>query len=139
MSHVSISRSYAVLVGLEAYVRTRKKGKRFLQRLVHHKDKILDPVEVAKREEDERDKSESAAIEQRVLEMRQKAEEEERDENRADLKLLNKLRMKPKTPLHAEGTTETAAEDKEGAKDAEIQAPGSGPENAIAPEGTRND
>ena len=127
-----------MLVGLEAYVRTRKKGKKFLQSLLHHKDKILDPVEVARREEDERDKSESAAIEQRVLEKRQKAEEEERDENRADLKLLNKLRIRPKTALHAEGPTEMAAENKE-VKDAEIQAPGTGPENAIAPEGTRKD
>ncbi|TVY49810.1 IQ domain-containing protein [Lachnellula occidentalis] len=139
MSHVSISRSYAVLVGLEAYVRTRKKGKRFLQRLVHHKDKILDPVEVARRQEDERDKSESAAREQKVVEMRQKAEEKERYENRANPKLLKKLRIRPKTPLHAEGTTEMAIENKEGVKDAEIQTPGAGPENAIAPEGTRND
>ena len=138
MSHVSISCSYAVLVGLEAYVKTRKRGKRFLQKLIHHRDKILDPAEVAKREEEERDKSESAATEQRVLESRQKAEEEEREEKRADLKLLDKLRIRPKTPLHAEGTTEKAAENK-GAKDAEIQVPGTGPENAIAPEGTRND
>jgi hypothetical protein len=140
MNHVSISRSYAVLVGLEAYVKTRRRGKRFLQKLVQHRDKILDPAEVAKREEEERDKSESAAIEQRFLEMRQKAEEEEREENRVDMKLLNKPRIKPKTPLHAEGTTEEkAAEDKEDAKDTEIQVPGTGPENAIAPEGTRND
>jgi len=137
---VSISRSYAVLVGLEAYVKTRRRGKRFLKKLVHHRDKILDPEEVAKREEEERDKSESAAREQRFLEMRQKAEEEEREENRADLKLLNKLRIRPRTPLHAESTTEEkAAENKQGANDAEIQVPGTGAENAIAPEGTRND
>lgn len=139
MSHVSISRSYAVLVGLEAYVKTRRRGKRFLKNLVHHRDKILAPEEVAKREEEERDKSESAAREQRFLEMKQKAEEEEREENRANVKLLEKLRIRPKEPLHAAGTNKEAAETKEGTKDSEIQVPGTGAENAIAPEGTRND
>ncbi|TVY58448.1 IQ domain-containing protein IQM6, partial [Lachnellula suecica] len=129
MSHVSISRSYAVLVGLEAYVKTRRRGKRFLKNLVHHRDKILDPEETAKREEAERDKSESAAREQRFLEMKQQAEQEDR----ADVKLLNKLHMKPKTILHT-----NTAEEKKVVKDEEIQVPGTGPENYIAPEGTRN-
>lgn len=132
MSHVSISRSYAVLVGLEAYVKTRRRGKRFLKKLVHHRDKLLDPEETAKREEEQRDKSQSAALEQRFLEMRQKAEHEE---NRADKKLLDKLRIKPRGPLHVEGEGET----KEKVEDAEIQVPGTGPENAIAPDGSRNE
>lgn len=140
MSHVSISRSYAVLVGLEAYVKTRKRGKRLLKNLVHHRDKILDPEETAKREEAERDKSESAARERRFLEMQQKAEEEEREENRANVKLLDKLYIRPKTPKHAERTAEEPARgSKDVVKDAEIQVPGTGPENAIAPEGTRNE
>ncbi|OAA63749.1 IQ calmodulin-binding motif protein [Niveomyces insectorum RCEF 264] len=37
MSHVSISKSYAVLVGLEAYTKTRQRGKSLLQHLsLHH-------------------------------------------------------------------------------------------------------
>jgi hypothetical protein len=50
MSHVSISRSYAMLVGLEAYVRARRRGKKMIQKLVHHRDKILSPEELAERE-----------------------------------------------------------------------------------------
>jgi hypothetical protein len=60
MSHVSISRSYAVLVGLEAYVKTRRRGKKIVRKFVHSRDKILSPEEVAKKEELDRDKSESA-------------------------------------------------------------------------------
>ena len=101
MSHVSISRSYAVLVGMEAYVRTRRKGKHIVQKMIHGRDKLLSPEELAKREEEERDKSESAAREQRFLQLQQQADEEEREDNRANIKLLNKLHVSPKTPRHA--------------------------------------
>ncbi|KAK7962697.1 IQ calmodulin-binding domain-containing protein [Apiospora aurea] len=77
MSHVSISKSYAVLVGLEAYVKTRRKGKDAVHKATLHRDRILDPEEVARREEAERDKSESAAKERQFL---QKEEEEKRGE-----------------------------------------------------------
>jgi hypothetical protein len=139
MSHVSISRSYAVLVGLEAYVKTRKRGKRILQNLVHKKDKLLSPQEAAKREEEARDKSESAERERRFLEAKQQAEAEEREENRADLKLLKKLSIVPRTPRHGVANDRAEMEEKrEQEKDHLVQAPGTGPEEAIAPEGTRN-
>jgi hypothetical protein len=146
MSHVSISRSYAVLVGLEAYVKTRRRGKKMVQKLIHHRDKILSPEEVAKREEEERDKSESAERERRFLEMQAKADEEDREVNSANIKLLEKLRIKTRSPLH-EGDEEHrevgtkragVGETKKQEKDPDIQAPGTGPENAIAPEGTRD-
>jgi hypothetical protein len=123
MSHVSISRSYAVLVGLEAYVRTRRKGKKFVQKLIHHRDKILSPDEVAKREEEERDKSESAERERRFLEMQAKADEEDRETNRANIKLLGKLRIKTTGPLHEGELEEEAAvgETKKHEKDPDIQ------------------
>lgn len=90
MSHVSISKSYAVLVGLEAYVKTRRKGKDAVHKATLHRDKILDPAEVARREEAERDKSESAAKERRFL---QKEEEKRRGESRGGggMRLLQKL------------------------------------------------
>ncbi|KAK2072921.1 hypothetical protein P8C59_007245 [Phyllachora maydis] len=50
MSRVSISKSYAVLVGLEAYVKTRSKGKELAAKLGRHKDKLPDPEEVRRRE-----------------------------------------------------------------------------------------
>ncbi|KAK2625553.1 hypothetical protein QTJ16_004865 [Diplocarpon rosae] len=79
MSHVSISRSYAVLVGLEAYVKTRRRGKTLMRQLVHGKDKIISPEELAKREEVARDKSESAAKEKRFLEVKRQAEMKDKD------------------------------------------------------------
>jgi hypothetical protein len=139
MSHVSISRSYAVLVGLEAYVKTRRKGKKLVQKLIHHRDKILSPEEAAKREEEERDKSQSAEKERIFLEMQAKADEEG-ELNRANAKLLEKLRIKTTSPWH-EGENEggvAQGEIREQEKNPDIQAPGTGPENAIAPEGTRD-
>lgn len=76
MSHVSISRAYAVLVGLEAYVKTRRRGKMVLGKLVYGRDKILSPEEVRRREEEERDKSESAERERRVLELQREGGKE---------------------------------------------------------------
>jgi hypothetical protein len=139
MSHVSISRSYAVLVGLEAYVKTRRKGKKLVQKLIHHRDKILSPEEAAKREEEERDKSQSAEKERIFLEMQAKADEEG-ELNRANAKLLEKLRIKTTSPRHEGENEEGVAqgEMREQEKNLDIQAPGTGPENAIAPEGTRD-
>ena len=139
MSHVSISRSYAVLVGLEAYVKSRRRGKKLLQVLIHGRDKLLSGQELAEREEADRDKSESAAREQRILELKGQAEEEDRGQSRADSRLMDKLRIKTKP--HGNSTAQTssgAGETKEVEKDPDVQAPGPGPENAIAPEGTRD-
>ncbi|KAF7549161.1 hypothetical protein G7Z17_g6587 [Cylindrodendrum hubeiense] len=88
-SHVAISKSYAVLVGLEAYLRTRHKGKEMLGKLAHGKDKILEPEEVARREEDARDKSKSAEKERKVLER----EQAEREAEGTRVKMMQKLRI----------------------------------------------
>lgn len=60
MSHVSISRSYAVLIGLEAYVKTKRRGKKIVKALLHGRDMLLTRDELKKREEDELDRSETA-------------------------------------------------------------------------------
>lgn len=133
MNHVSISRSYAVLVGLETYVKTRRKGKRILKALVHGRDKLISPDEVREQEEAAMDRSESAARERRFLEL----QEEKRDENKANLKLLQKLHLRPRTPNHEVNGIDKGAASVD--KEADIQVPGRGPENAIPPEGTRRD
>ncbi|KAK8061534.1 hypothetical protein PG994_007900 [Apiospora phragmitis] len=93
MSRVSISKSYAVLVGLEAYVKTRRKGKDALHKATLHRDRILDPEEVARREEAERDKSESAAKERQFLQ----EEEEKRGESRGGgMRFLQRLGFRPR-------------------------------------------
>lgn len=129
MSHVSISRSYAVLVGLEAYVKTRRRGKKLIKKLTHHRDKLLSPEEVAKREEETRDKSQSAQKERQYLERKAREEQEVRD----NMPLMEKLHLRTTTERDLATNRETKGE-----KDPDIQAPGTGPENAIAPEGTRD-
>jgi hypothetical protein len=75
MSHVSISKSYAVLVGLEAYVKTRRKFKHAGQKAEYKKAKATSPERVAREEEEAKDMSASAQKEREVL-----AREAERDE-----------------------------------------------------------
>lgn len=135
MSHVSISRSYAVLVGLEAYVKTRRKGKSLLKKMMYHRDKLLSPEEVKEKEEAERDKSESAAKEKRVLEMEEKERKEEMGKGRA---LLEKLHLN-RGGKEGKGERREVGETKSWERDPDVQKAGQGPENAIAPEGTRKD
>ena len=105
MSHVSISRSYAVLVGLEAYVKTRRRAKRVVAKVTKGREKLLDPEEARRKEEAEKDTSESAAREREVL-----AEEEEREHNQANLKLMQKLKIRTRTPRHSEERARTSQE-----------------------------
>ncbi|ROW07949.1 hypothetical protein VMCG_03400 [Cytospora schulzeri] len=109
-SHVSISKSYAVLVGLEMYVRTQQKGKRLLQKATHKKDKVVHPEEVQKREEDARDKSQSAEKERRFLEKQAKDDSKLREENKAAMKVIHKLGMSPTVPEGQRGETQAEAE-----------------------------
>lgn len=109
MSHVSISKSYAVLVGLETYVRTRQKGKEMLRRATHSKDKVIRPEVVQQREEDAKDKSESAEKERRFLEKQAEEDSRPREENRAAMKVMQRLGVRPTVPEGQRG--ETAGEE----------------------------
>lgn len=103
MGHVSISKSYAVLVGLEMYMKTRAKGKSLLERAGHKKDKVLHPEVAQKREEEERDKSQSAEKERKLLEKQRQEEEQKREENRSTVRVLQKLKMTPAVPAGQKG------------------------------------
>ncbi|XXH05685.1 hypothetical protein Hte_012120 [Hypoxylon texense] len=98
MSHVSISKSYAVLVGLEAYVKTKKKGKETMQKITHQKRKLLDPEEARKVEEAKLDTSQSAAKERKILEKEREKEEIRRAENKATFKFMQWLGLRPRAP-----------------------------------------
>jgi hypothetical protein len=78
MSRVSISQSYAVLVGLEAYVQTRRRIKSTEAGIAHQKDKILNPDKIKAAEAAKIDNSESAKKEREFLE-RQRTEKAARD------------------------------------------------------------
>ncbi|KAG8411453.1 hypothetical protein J3458_015511 [Metarhizium acridum] len=95
MSHVSISKSYTILVGLETYLKTRKKGKELVGKLIHGKDKLVAPEEVQRREEEKKDKSESAEKERRVLEReREEAEKVKREMRKSD-RVMDKIKSLP--------------------------------------------
>ena len=95
MAHVSISRSYMVLVGLEAYVKSRRRVKRFGKKLSRGKEKVVHPEQAKMREEAMKDKSKSAAREREVL---RQEEERDREMNRANLLLMEKLNIGTRTP-----------------------------------------
>ncbi|KAL1882220.1 hypothetical protein Daus18300_000706 [Diaporthe australafricana] len=120
-SHVSISKSYAVLVGLEMYLKTRKKGKKLLQRTAHEKDKVVHPEVVQKREEEARDKSKSAETERQFLEKQARKQQEEDDkqrgENRAAVKVLQKLNLTPTVPDGRQNETEKKQDERDEIKD----------------------
>jgi hypothetical protein len=70
MSRCSVSRSYAVILGLESYIKTKKQAKKAERGI----KELVKPDEKRKREEQEFDTSASAAREREVL----RKEEEER-------------------------------------------------------------
>jgi hypothetical protein len=74
MSHVSISRSYAILVGLEGYTKGRGKIKKVEKEVVHQKNKVLDPEKAREEEVKKFDQSKSAAREREFVEQQQLAE-----------------------------------------------------------------
>jgi hypothetical protein len=93
MSRVSISRSYAVLVGLEMYMRGKQKIEHGLHHVAEEKDGILHPEEVKKRQEEARDKSESAEKERRVLEEQAMKEEQAKHSKGLFSRWLRKLKI----------------------------------------------
>ena len=109
MSRVSISKSYVVLVGLEAYVKTRRRGKRLVEKMVHSRDKVLAPEEVERRKEEAKDTSHSAELERQFLERQRAEEERQREDNQAALRMMRKLRVVPTVPEgQKDGVTEDA-------------------------------
>lgn len=94
MSRVSISRSYAVLVGLEAYVKTRRKFKHGVEHVSNAETKIMHPEEYMKKKEEEKDKSKSAEKERRLLAANAEKAEAERKQRSWTHKLWRKIRSR---------------------------------------------
>ncbi|KAG5918804.1 hypothetical protein E4U61_001453 [Claviceps capensis] len=91
-SHVSISKSYTILVGLETYLKTRRKGKEWMGKLVRSKDKVLAPEEVKKKDEAQLDKSKSAATERYVVEREKEEESRRKSELGVGGRVVEKIR-----------------------------------------------
>ncbi len=132
MSRVSISRSYAVFVGLESYTHTRKRIKTAEAVVVHEKDKLIHPDRVKMEEEAQRDKSQSAEKERQYLAQQREVPAKRKAKAKAKRSLtgkltsaLGRLRVGQESPV----------DDGEGALK---RVPGTGPEDGIpAPEGQR--
>lgn len=94
MSHVSISRSYAILVVLEAYTSSRRRGRRFVDGLIHGRDSLLRPDELRQRELDAEDRSQSAERERRILDLQHEHDKMRKHEHRHSAhSLLRKLHL----------------------------------------------
>ncbi|KAF4538442.1 IQ motif EF-hand binding site [Lasiodiplodia theobromae] len=127
MSRVSISRSYAILVGLEAYVKTRRKLKHGAEHASNGKERVLHPEELAKRKEQEKDKSKSAERERQILAEASAKEEERKRSNSLRLRILRKLGV---------GGAASAPK-RERAKKSRGEASSRDVESGIPPDGTR--
>ncbi|KAM3086100.1 hypothetical protein ACMFMG_000239 [Clarireedia jacksonii] len=159
MSRVSISRSYAVLVGLEAYVKGRRRGKKILGKLGRRKEKLVRGKSALREEEERLDQSESAKRERKVLEEeRQRREEEklvrrvvggskgrvmallERGEDRARERERERESEREREGKDGGGVLDKVNGKEKGKgkeKDIDVEGPIGGPENAIPSEGAR--
>lgn len=127
MSRVSISRSYAVLAGLESYTKATGKIKSAEQNAKYTKDKLLHPDKVRQEEEAKRDKSQSAEKERQHLE----ALKAEQEKSRKSGKSLSSHFSKMFDPF--KGKKDVGGESADGTRGVP-----EGPEDGIpAPEGKR--
>ncbi|KAF3001325.1 hypothetical protein E8E13_005533 [Curvularia kusanoi] len=91
MSRVSISRSYAVLVGLEAYVKTRRKVKKGVGAVKDAETKVVHPEAYEKKIEEQKDNSQSAQRERQLLADEAEKEEAERKERSWKRRIWKKI------------------------------------------------
>ena len=91
MSRVSISRSYAVLVGLEAYVKTRRKVKKSVGAVKDAETKVMHPEVYEKKVEEQKDNSKSAQRERQLLADQADKEEAERKERSWKRRIWKKI------------------------------------------------
>ncbi|KAF3051585.1 hypothetical protein E8E11_010871 [Didymella keratinophila] len=91
MSRVSISRSYAVLVGLEAYVKTRRKVKKGIGAAKDAETKVVHPEVYEKKVEEQKDNSKSAQRERQLLADQAEKEEAERKERSWKRRIWKKI------------------------------------------------
>lgn len=91
MSRVSISRSYAVLVGLEAYVKTRRKVKKSVGAVKDAETKVMHPEVYEKKIEEQKDNSKSAQRERQLLADQADKEEAERKERSWKRRIWKKI------------------------------------------------
>jgi len=133
MSRVSISRSYAVLVGLEAYVKTRRKFKHGVGHVKEAETRVVHPEEHKRLKEEQKDKSESAEKERQLL--AQKAENEEKAKKEQSWRRKVWKRISGGGSEKDDASREQAKEHK---RKMRLSRSGLDVEDGIAPTGTRD-
>lgn len=124
MSRVSISQSYAVLVGLESYTKTRKKLRAAESGLGHQRDKVFHPDKVRAEEEASMDTSQSAKREREYLEqqrLKQEGVQKQADAEQGTFARLSHF-FKGTLPRKDSGKDDNGR-----------GIPGSGPEDSVPP------
>lgn len=138
MSRVSISRSYAVLVGLEAYVKTRRKIKASIHHVQETETKVLHPEEHERKLEEQKDTSESAEKERQLLAQKAEQEEKEKKEKSLPRRIWNRLSRSGVHQDDEEMTHKEHEEEKERKREKYLSKPGEDVEDAIPPQGKRD-
>lgn len=137
MSRVSISRSYAVLVGLEAYVKTRRRFKHGVEHVKDAETKVVHPEEYQHKVEEQKDKSKSAQKERQILADKAEKEEAERKERSLPRRIWKRLSR------GNNGKGELSPKEREQAKEQKkkkwLSAPGEDVESGIPPNGKRDE
>lgn len=135
MSRVSISRSYAVLVGLEAYVKTRRKFKHGVEHVKEAETKVVHPEEHKQKQEEQKDKSKSAERERQILARKAEIEEAEKREQSW------RRRMWKRLSRGGSEKDELTAKERDDAKEQKkskwLSKSGQDVESAIPPDGRR--
>lgn len=126
MSRLSISRSYAVLVGMESYTRTKGKEGQIESSLKHEKDKVLHPEKVKEQNERQKDKSQSAEKERQHLEKLRLEDEKRRQSRKEEGNLSSRMARKLGLRAKENGGGERTESEGRG-----IQ--GVGPEDGVPP------
>ena len=136
MSRVSISRSYAVLVGLEAYVKTRKKFKHGVGHVKDTETKVMHPDEHKRKVEEQKDKSKSAEKERQLLAHKAEKEAAERKDKSLPRRIWNRLSRGGAEK--EEVTSKEREEAKEQKRKKWLSKSGQDVESSIPPEGKRD-
>ena len=144
MSRVSISKSYAVLVGIEGYMKTKKRIQQAEKDMKHQADKVTHPEKAREEEERMKDKSKSAEKERKWLEKQRaetlrKEEEEKQKKKETGLTARLKKRLGFGTKDRAQSRQDSAISKPDvEAVEKPASVAGSGPEEGVPPpEGKR--
>lgn len=144
MSRVSISRSYAVLVGLEAYVKTRRKVKHGIGHAKDVETKVVHPEEHKRKVEEQTDNSESAKRERQILAQEERRLIVEKKEHSLPRRIWNKVsrgmpdKDKEKDKDKSRLSLKQREEAKEQKRKKALSKPGEDVEASIPPEGKRD-